>query len=182
MAQAAEPFSFEYEDAAFQAFLKEATRELTSEQHGLYLRALGLKAVGMLVVETPVDTGRARSGWLGGAGNPGAGLPTGGSSARAKAKGRRKGQYLQQLKGANKFVAFWNGVRYIIYLELGSSLQAPAGMARLVMRKLRGEFVRATERSTIAALRLANLRSRAATGLRQGRLTRQTTTGDVARI
>ncbi len=94
-----------------------------------------------------VDTGRARSGWYASV----AGLnPSSASrknwSAKVKtddpkaiSEGKRKGSFVNKLKGrGSKYVELINGVGYMIFLEYGSSSQAPAGIVRIAMAKMKG--------------------------------------------
>jgi hypothetical protein len=95
----------------------------------------------MITGRHPVRTGRARAGWypsvvgLGGNFDFSSGLKDDDDTAR----GKREGSFINKLKNSsNKYVVLINSVRYIVYLEYGHSKQAPFGMVRISMRKMRG--------------------------------------------
>jgi len=93
----------------------------------------------------PVRHGRARAAWypsvqgLGGNFNF-----SSGASVKSKEveRGKREGAFKNRLKSfvGEKYVELINGVPYILFLEFGSSLQAPAGMVRISMRKMTGRM------------------------------------------
>ena len=90
-----------------------------------------------------VDTGRARAGWyasvqgLGGSFDFNSRVDPGNSKV---SQGKREGSFIDKTKGVlDKYVVLINGVDYIVFLEYGHSKeQAPVGMVRISMRKLRG--------------------------------------------
>ena len=91
----------------------------------------------------PVDTGRARAGWY--ASMVGLGLGFDLSSGVKDplksdvSRGKKEGSYKENFSGFDKYIELINGVDYIIYLEYGhSKKQAPYGMVRISMRKMRG--------------------------------------------
>lgn len=99
-------------------------------KRGLHETVLAIDQV--LVVETPVDTGRARSNWIVGSG-PSTGLieayvsGSGGSSGAANAEAALQ-QARDFLSGTDVQVIYIsNNLGYIQYLNEGSSAQAPAG-------------------------------------------------------
>lgn len=106
-------------------------------KRGLKQTVLAIDQV--LVVSTPVDTGRARSNWIVGLGPstrmidayvPGEGGGTGGANAAAA---------LQQAKdflSANDVSVIYisNNLGYIQYLNEGTSAQAPAGFIEAAVR------------------------------------------------
>uniref|UniRef100_A0A6M3LEC0 Putative tail protein n=1 Tax=viral metagenome TaxID=1070528 RepID=A0A6M3LEC0_9ZZZZ len=93
----------------------------------------------------PVDTGRARAGWYasikGLGGNfdftkPG---PENNINSNKVALGQKEGDFIDNTKALSmKYVDLINGVDYILYLEYGYSMQAPAGMVRIGMRSMYG--------------------------------------------
>jgi len=141
----------EVDTRGWEAFTEEATREMDDKQQSKFVRAMALKFIGEVVPRTPVDTGRARSGWT---------MDRRGPDGSFYKERRR---FLGGVEGQ-----IFNGVPYISYLELGSSQQAPSGFVRLTLRELSGEMAKEGERRTEAALRLANAKARAKIGLRQG--------------
>lgn len=119
------------------------------------IRKAALAADQVAVNATPVDTGRARGGWIASVGTPsqegsapaGPGKAEGGSpesnAAQAAAKALQQAEQVvseYKLDAGSIFLA--NNVEYIVKLDNGSSKQAPAGMtaaalaaARNVVRK-----------------------------------------------
>jgi len=92
----------------------------------------------------PVLTGRARAGWYASVKGLGANFNFDSNIDRGNndvATGKREGYFNNNLKSPwNKWVELINAVSYIIFLEYGFSQQAPAGMLRVSMRKMRGEL------------------------------------------
>ena len=97
----------------------------------------------------PVSTGRARSGWY----TAMSGLQPGMAgrynwSSRIKVnepgaieKGKKEGKFKDSTKGfGNKYVELINGVDYMIFLEYGSSMQAPSGVVRIAIQKNKGNL------------------------------------------
>jgi len=94
----------------------------------------------------PVKTGRARAGWYPAA--VGLKVPmslTQGVTEESKTaigEGIAAGDFQDNTQGSrkDKHVIIVNGVSYIWMLEYGYSQQAPAGMVRISLRKMRGEL------------------------------------------
>lgn len=94
----------------------------------------------------PVKTGRARAGWYPAA--MGLKVPislTQGVTEESKTaigEGIASGEFYDNTKGKrnDKHVIIVNGVSYIWMLEYGYSQQAPAGMVRISLRKMRDEL------------------------------------------
>jgi hypothetical protein len=153
---------FDVDIRGFQSFTQEAVKNLDADQQLKVLRALALTFVGKVVPRTPVDTGQARGGWS----------AMGGTSVLAKgpgaALGRQQSDYKESTAGGQASIEITNGVPHIVYLELGSSQQAPSGFVRLTLREMVPAFRDTTMREVEKELRLANIKSRRATGLRQG--------------
>lgn len=101
-------------------------------------RAVSLQVLVGVVMKTPVDTGRARGGWQ---------LDVGGFTDRPflpmdKSGGdtiRRESANLGRLRFGG-VVTIANPVVYAIYLEGGSSQQAPQGMLSLTLREVARQF------------------------------------------
>jgi len=92
----------------------------------------------------PILTGRARAGWYASV-NGIDGRFDFNSDIDPKIndvpRGKKEGDFKNHLKHPhNKYVDLINAVNYIIFLEYGYSKQAPAGMVRVSMRKMRGEL------------------------------------------
>jgi hypothetical protein len=84
------------------------------------------------VVETPVDTGRARSNWIVGSGPSTAAIDAYVKGEKGSTGGQNADAALQQardfLDGNDvKVIYISNNLSYIEYLNAGSSAQAPAG-------------------------------------------------------
>jgi len=86
-----------------------------------------------------VDTGRARAGWYIAARGLGMSWSEEGNDNSAIAEGKAKGGYKAKLTGDNRYIEMINMVKYAIYLEMGSSTQAPYGMVRINMRRISGD-------------------------------------------
>lgn len=103
-----------------------------------FQRAVSLQVLVGVVMKTPVDTGRARGGWQ---------LDIGGFNDRPftpfdKGGGdtvRRESANLGRLRFGG-VVTISNPVTYIVYLEGGSSQQAPQGMLSTTLRQVARQF------------------------------------------
>lgn len=95
-------------------------------------QTLTLKVFRGVVFLTPVDTGRARSGWQIGIGSIPSGNPSSSSSPPASPS-------VSSIDGKQK-VFIVNNVTYIIFLEAGHSDQAPSGMVAVTMAQIQGEI------------------------------------------
>lgn len=102
----------------------------------IVVRKVALDLLRGIVLDTPVDTGRARANWQASVGSPiisqvdYAGGP-GGAAYAALAEGARTIQAAGQGDDPQDVVIFLsNNVPYIDALEHGHSAQAPAGMVR----------------------------------------------------
>lgn len=99
-------------------------------------RAVLLEGLRGVVLATPVDKGRAKGGWeveLEQA------TITKDRDARDKTGIGALTRGIRQIRDAKPFTIDWitNAVPYIGYLEDGSSKQAPAGMVRVTVNRLR---------------------------------------------
>lgn len=148
----------------FDVFTEELAKGLDGPERTKLMRALAFKFIGKVIPRTPVDTGRARGGWTA--------MPrTAGLASGSKAReGRAVSSYTEKGRRTDKFsIEVHNGVPYISYLELGSSQQAPGGFIRLTLREMMAtEGTPEIARSIEAQMRLANIKARAAIGLKQG--------------
>ncbi len=126
------------------------------------VRYIALQMMSRVIKRTPVDTGRARSGWDMTLGTPSSFLPpdrtrmqnTGGLDEVGSTLGDLQDQTLGIFQGGvmlnrtaaaaqidgtqNVFII--NNVPYIIYLEDGWSKQSPAGMVRLTIAEMEAEI------------------------------------------
>lgn len=100
----------------------------------------------------PVKTGRARAGWY--ASTSGLGkqfnFESGVREESRVSEGKTKGSFNDATKSKlNPYIEMINGVDYIVWLEYGSSEQAPAGMVRVSMRKMRGALPKELDKELI---------------------------------
>lgn len=140
------------ETKQFHKWIDEYTEELPRRVLPMALRAMALEFVSRAVKLTPVDTGRARGGWISfiEAETP---LPAetlvrdtsrvAGSSEKVTgaqiSKGRSESDHTTDLNGKDQYVEVINGVPYIVQLEFGSSDQNPTGMVRVAFREMQGK-------------------------------------------
>lgn len=155
--------NFDVDISEFQAFTHEAVKNLDVESQLKVLRGFALKFIGEVVPKTPVDTSQARGGWTAMKGS-GLGLEMGPGAA----EGRRQSSYTESKRGKEASLTIHNGVPHIVYLELGSSQQAPSGFVRQTMREMAKDLTEVMQREVMEELRSANEAARRATGLRQG--------------
>ena len=95
------------------------------------LRSWCLNLLGLIVLKSPVDTGRSRAGWFAAIDALGGRTPSGGD-AEAVAEGRSMGSAIVK----RGFIRIVNAVKYIVPLEFGHSGQAPFGMVRISMQEM----------------------------------------------
>lgn len=92
----------------------------------------------------PVDTGRSRAAWLPYLKKNGVETNTMAIDAAAEAEGLALGTYKEVKATAKSSVTVTNSVDYTIYLEYGSSKQAPNGFVRraydIILKELEGTF------------------------------------------
>jgi len=108
---------------------------------------LGLKVGSVVTGRHPVDTGRSRAGWYasvnGLKGRSRFNWEKGSKNIKSKmvAKGKREGRFVDKSKSLTApYIELINGVPYIVFLEYGWSKQAPMGMVRIAIRKMRGRM------------------------------------------
>ena len=123
--------------AQFNAALERFAKKVVPEQVVLLQKKVAFQVLTGVVLKTPVDTGRARGGWqldVGAVSGAPERLDKDGSAIFADAARKL---------GALRFgerVAISNNVTYIIYLENGSSDQAPQGMVAITLDEVRSQF------------------------------------------
>ena len=101
-------------------------------------KKIGLEALRRVVLKTPVDTGRARGNWQVSIGDPALTMLEDADRTGSDTIAIGTAQ-LENLK-AYETIFLTNNVPYIIYLEEGSSKQAPAGMVKMTVDELAGMF------------------------------------------
>lgn len=90
----------------------------------------------LVVNRTPVDTGRARGGWVASVGSPsqGKGRADKGGQGTIRSANNQADKAIK-----NKDIYYLaNNVKHIVKLEYGSSDQAPNGMVRVSMQEIKG--------------------------------------------
>lgn len=147
----AKPFSLAFEGAAFGAFLNEMADEVAEEQIPRFLRTTMVDLLASVIKKTPVDTGRARGGWIPYLREQGAPVDrlledtsevsteSADINANDVADGESVSGFTDDIDGLGQFVEVINAVHYIVQLEFGSSSQAPAGMVRITMREFQAK-------------------------------------------
>lgn len=123
----------------FNTEVKRVAANLTSEKVVLFHKKIALEALKRIVLKTPVDTGRARGNWQTTIGK----LPAGDKKApndKSGSKAMMAG--MAALASLPPFSVVWisNNVPYIIFLEAGSSKQAPQGMVAVTIQELLAMF------------------------------------------
>ncbi len=140
------------------AFVKELgriTNKLRIRDWPQLVKEIGVAFLQGVIPMTPVASietagyvgGRARAGWYMAASKLNAPFSEVGDQDFI-AIGRREGEYFQKLVGDDKpYIVITNGVPYVLILEFGYSDQAPAGMARVTMSKIKGLFKNGSARA-----------------------------------
>ncbi|WHI46596.1 hypothetical protein [Microbulbifer sp. VAAF005] len=109
----------------FSASLKQFNEDALAEADRLY-RATNIELFNSVIRDTPVDTGRARGNW-----QTTVGAPAQSSSLRLDRSGAEaQTEVIQNVRGLDKVNYLINNLPYIQPLEYGHSKQAPAGMVR----------------------------------------------------
>lgn len=103
----------------------------------LAARKIFFEALRRIIDKTPVQFGRARSGW--GAGAEAGGLQANYSNEEQR-EGRAKSTFRETGSGSVFKLVCVNGVDYVEYLEHGSSGQAPYGMVRISIAEIEEEM------------------------------------------
>lgn len=112
-----------------QKFVPKARKEASN-----FVRLIALDLYSRITKRTPVDTGRARAGWAISVNAPSDYVPPEGSGDVQMIESDISGFDLDQV------IYIFNNVHYIVYLENGSSDQAPAGMVRISLAEIEAEL------------------------------------------
>jgi hypothetical protein len=120
--------------AEFNAAVDEFADKLIPAQVTLLQKKVALLALQKIVMRTPVDTGRARGNWQ-------TTISVTPEDENRQGDPVQAGVEMLQGLGVFQVVFISNNVPYIIYLEDGTSKQAPEGMVQLTMEELTGMFV-----------------------------------------
>jgi len=131
------------ETKQFHKWIDEYTKALPRDVLPTTLRALALDFVGKVIKRTPVDLGRARSGWLAYAEHTNKQFEVGGADTpeaeAARTRGESEGSFGEDFRGKDQYIEVINGVPYILQLEFGSSEQGHGrGMVRIAFREMQG--------------------------------------------
>lgn len=114
----------------FNALVDEFAGQFVPDQVTLFQKRIALEALRKIVLRTPVDTGRARGNWQ-------TTIGAAPESESLQADPIQAGVNAIHQLGAFSIVFVSNNVPYIIYLEDGTSQQAPAGMVQLTLEELK---------------------------------------------
>lgn len=109
-------FTMRLDTSKMDAFLAGMGKHLP-EAMDLVLRRVGLEMLNRITKRTPVDTGRARDGWM-----------------------MSEGRFDEMKAPGVHTISIGSNVPYIIPLEYGHSGQAPSGMVRITMQELHGKL------------------------------------------
>jgi len=141
-------FSLDVETKIFNQHIKDFNRKINVSTEKV-IKKFAFDVLARIIRHTPVDMGQARGGWFLAMEKLGEGstksveinVSKGGKrfSQEEFEKGKAKGGFTDHTKGVfkDKWVEIVNGVEHVIFLEYGSSQQAPYGMVRLSMREIR---------------------------------------------
>lgn len=104
----------------------------------IFLKKVMIDLLRKVIQRTPVDTGRARAAWAPFLKAENVNVKLSGDP-KAISEGIAKGEFVVQ-SGSKPGILVVNGVNYSVYLEYGSSDQAPQGMVRISMREIVDEI------------------------------------------
>ena len=127
------------ETKAFNAVVQRFATHTVPELHLVLMKKVSFQVLSGAVLKTPVDTGRARGGWQLDIGEESSLLSTPVELRRSLSVLADETSKLEGLQFGEK-VIIGNNVSYIIYLEEGSSQQAPAGMLAVTLEEVRLQF------------------------------------------
>lgn len=123
----------------FSASLKQFNEDALAEADRVY-RATNIELFNSVIRDTPVDTGRARGNW-----QTTVGTPAQSSSLRLDRSGTEaQAEVIQNVRGLDKVNYLINNLPYIQPLEYGHSKQAPAGMVRRNVLRIKSIIRRIT--------------------------------------
>lgn len=130
--------TIEWETTKFERFVRELLRGVEHEMLPKVIRKVALDFLAGVIPRTPVDTGRARAGWVSYVESHGQMVQITGPNvtAEAIAQGKEEGSFREQFTRREAFVEIINAVEYIVILEYGHSDQQPAGMMRITFREI----------------------------------------------
>lgn len=120
-----------------QAFVQNKMPEEIAE----VTRVVCLELFIRLVLKTPVDTGRARGGWQVDINRePNENIPPDKSGLRRINAAEARIKRVTARNVLDSFVAITNNVEYFVYLDKGTSRQAPLEIVSTTLNEVRGAF------------------------------------------
>ena len=134
--------SFAAHDAAaetrrFVKAVKKHTKRMTIDAALKELKEIAFEVLRGVVIRTPVDIGHAKAGWLVTSGAPATTVPLAVDKAGSTTMSNGR-NVIDRHNNIKKILWIVNNVIYIGALEAGHSrLQAPQGMVRLTLQRIR---------------------------------------------
>ncbi len=125
---------------SFNAAFEEFKKRIVPTSVVVATKKLALELLKKIVLKTPVDTGRARGNWQLTVNTPATDIVPGPySEDNTEVSSDVINTALSNLKGLEPFQDVWvtNNVAYIVYLEAGTSDQAPSGMIAISIDEVR---------------------------------------------
>ncbi len=109
-----------------------------------FIRKIGIDLLRKIIEKNPVDTGRSRAAWAPLFEAEGLPIPEADPVATLlEGHGAVEGRIEEGETKGGYYLTIVNNVPYVLYLEYGSSDQAPEGMVRVSMQELLEELRRA---------------------------------------
>ncbi len=126
----------------FNKAIRNYVKNFTDKQLIMFIKGLAMKILAGVVERTPVDTGFARNNWLVTRGSVGDETPYPAEDNVDGVLSREIGEIEQiaKMQDLKEIIYVWNAVPYIVYLETGSSDQAPEGMLRVTFAQIASEL------------------------------------------
>lgn len=126
------------------AFIQEFLGDLTASNGALALVKLGFDLTHLIILKTPVKSGRCRAAWYACQKQLGNLVGRGSGGYMPDSDMTRQGYglgYVQaSLSGLSKVITITNAVPYSILLEYGYSTQAPWGMVRVSIQEMMNQL------------------------------------------
>lgn len=110
---------------------------LTLEQHAQLIKKVAFQLLALIVQKNPVKTGRSQNNW-----QVAVDTAAGNASIDGGSVGAVESAGLAELANVKPFstVILYNNVEYIVFLEDGSSTQAPQGMVQISIIEVESQF------------------------------------------
>ncbi len=126
--------------SAFNAEITKFVDVLTPLEVVSVQKKIALEALKRIVLKTPVDTGRCRGNWQVNLTTPGEGFDPEQFDKSGSGSLSNGMAVITSVKKPFQIIWISNNVPYVIYLEDGTSKQAPRGMVSLTVEELRQMF------------------------------------------